>query len=150
MNFFECKVSYETEEETTGKNAGKKKKKTDTYMVDALSFTEAEARIIEEVAPFYTREFNVASIRKAKISEIFGQDIEAERWYKCRVAYITIDEVNATEKKAFSTILVHADNFEEALKNLKDGLKETISDTEIVTITDTPIMDVYRYVVPEK
>lgn len=146
MNFFECKVSHDQVEESTGK----KKKMTDTYMVDALSFSEAEARLNEEVAPFYNAgEFAVAGIRKAKISEIIGEDIEASKWYKCKVSFVTIDEVSAKEKKYNSTILVHADDFEEALKNLKEGLKDTISDTEIVTISDTPIMDIFRYVVPE-
>ncbi|MBP5423381.1 MAG: DUF4494 domain-containing protein [Paludibacteraceae bacterium] len=146
MNFFECKVSHDQVEETTGK----KKKITDTYLVDALSFSEAEARINEEVAPFYNvGEFTVAGIRKARISEIFGKDIDASKWYKCKVSYVTIDEVSAKEKRFNYTILVHADDFDEALKNLKEGLKDTISDTEIVAISDTPIMDIFLYAVPE-
>jgi hypothetical protein len=146
MNFFECKVSHDQIEEQTGK----KKKITDTYMVDALSFSEAEARLNEEVAPFYNAgEFSVSGIRKAKISEIFGEDIDAQKWFKCKVAFVTIDEVSAKEKRYNSTILVHADDFEEALKNLKEGLKDTISDTDIVSISDTPIMDIFRYTVKE-
>ena len=146
MNWFECKVSHNQTDEETGKN----KKVTDTYLVDALTFSEAEARLTDEVAPFYTTsEFTVAGIRKAKISEIFGEDLDAAKWYRCKVSFVTIDEVSSKEKRYNSTILVHADDFEEALKNLKEGLKDTISDTDIVSISDTPIMDVYRYQVPE-
>ncbi len=146
MNFFECKVSHDQTDEATGK----KKKLTDTYMVDALSFSEAEARINEEVAPFFNAgEFTVSGIRKARIGEIFGEDIDASKWYRCKISLITIDEVSAKERRSNSTILVHADDFEEALKNLKEGLAGSISDTEIVSITDTPIMEVFRYKVPE-
>lgn len=146
MNFFECKVSHDQVEESTGK----KKKTTDTYYVDALSFSEAEARLTEEVAPFYnTGEYTVAGIRKQKVSEVFGIDKDAERWYKCKVAFISVDEVSAKEKRIVTTNLVHASDFEEALKELKEAMKETISDSEIISISDTPIMDIFLYQVKE-
>ena len=123
---------------------GMQKKVTEPYLVDALSFTEAEARIIKEITPFITGEFEVANISKAKINEMFFDDT-ADRWFKCKVNFITLDEKSGMEKKTASIILVQATEFADALKALTDGMKSTMADYEIATITETTIMDVFPY-----
>ncbi|MDE6397238.1 MAG: DUF4494 domain-containing protein [Muribaculaceae bacterium] len=137
-NWFECKVRYDKIQEN-----GSVKKVTEPYLVDALSFTEAEARIIEEQTPFISGEFSVSAVKRTKISEIFW-DETGDRWYLVKVAFITIDEKTAQEKKTSTLILVQASSFRQALENFLEGMKGTAADYEIQQITETPLMDVYR------
>ena len=135
--WFECKVSYDKTMEN-----GAIKKVTEPYMVDALSFTEAEARIIEEITPFISGEYSVAAVKRTKIAEIFTDD-SADRWYLVKVAFITLDEKTAVEKRSVSQILVAATGFKGAYDRFMEGMKGTLADFEIVSIAETPIMDVY-------
>lgn len=138
-NWFECKVRYEKTVEN-----GAVKKVNEPYLVDALTFTEAEARIIEEITPFITSgDFSVSAVKRTKISEIFFDD-SADKWYLVKVAFITIDEKTAVEKRSVSTILVAAGNFKEAYDNFMIGMQGTMADFEIVSISETLIMDVYK------
>ena len=142
-NWYECKVKYEKTLET-----GTQKKVTEAYLVDAMSFTEAENRIIEEMTPYIVGEFEVTAVKKARISELFI-DPEGDKWYRAKVMFITIDEKTGVEKKAASTMLVQASDFQRAVKNLEDGMKGTMSDWEINTIAETLLMDVYGLQVKE-
>lgn len=86
--WFECKIRYEKVMEN-----GMNKKVTEPYLVDALSFTEAEARIIEEITPYISGEFTVSDIKRANYSELFPSDEDAaDRWFKCKLFFITLDE----------------------------------------------------------
>lgn len=137
-NWFECKVRYDKTMEN-----GALKKVTEPYLIDALSFTEAEARIIEEITPFISGEFSVSAVKRTKIGEIFWDD-SADKWYLVKVAFITIDEKTAVEKKTTSLILVAASDFKGAYDNFMEGMKGTMADFDITSITETPIMDVYK------
>jgi len=137
-NWFECKVRYDKLHEN-----GAVKKVTEPYLVDALSFTEAEARITEEQTPFISGEFSVSAVKRTKIAEIFFFD-GGDRWYLVKVAFITIDEKTAAEKRSVSQILVQASNFKEAYDNFIEGMKGTMADYEVVQIAETPLMDVYK------
>ena len=137
-NWFECKVRYDKLQEN-----GAVKKVTEPYLVDALSFTEAEARITEEQTPFISGEFSVSAVKRTKIAEIFFVD-GGDRWYLVKVAFITIDEKTAAEKRSVSQILVQASNFKEAYDNFIEGMKGTMADYEVVQIAETPLMDVYK------
>ena len=137
-SWFECKIRYDKAQEN-----GAIKKVTEPYLVDALSFTEAEARIIEEQTPFISGEVNVTAVKRTKIAEIFWDD-SADKWYLVKVAFVTIDEKTAVEKKSTSLILVAASDFKGAYDNSMEGMKGTMADFEIVSITETPLMDVYK------
>ncbi len=139
MNWFECKIKYDKNMEN-----GMIKKVTEPYLVDAMSFTEAEARIIKEITPFMTGEFTVANISRANISEMFT-DETGDKWYKCKVMFITIDERSGAEKKSASIMLVQAIDFQTALANLVNGMKGTMADYSIANITETAIMDIFPY-----
>lgn len=142
-NWFECKVKYEKLQEN-----GTSKKVSEPYLVDALSFTEAEARITEEQRPFISGEFTVDAVKRTKISEIFFYE-GADRWYLVKVGYITIDEKTAVEKRTVQLILVQASNFRQALENFTKGMEGTMADYEIMQITETPLIDVYRMAVKD-
>lgn len=135
--WFETKIRYDKMMEN-----GAVKKVTEPFLVDALSFTEAEARIIEEVTPFMSGEFSVSAVKKGNISEIFRDEI-GDKWYRVKVAFISLDERSGTEKKSVSTMMVQAIDFRNAYENFMDGMRGTMSDFEIVSIAETAIMDVY-------
>lgn len=139
--WFECKVRYDKTMET-----GLLKKVTESYLVDALSFTEAEKRFIEEITPYLSGEYVVTDIKRARLAELFeSNDASADRWFKAKVAYITLDEKTGAEKRNNQNVMVQATDFRDALKNLDNAMKGTLGDWVIVSITETAIMDVFRY-----
>lgn len=137
-NWFECKVRYDKMMEN-----GLQKKVNEPYLVDALSFTEAEARIIEEMTPFISGDFSISAVKRTKISEIFWDD-SADKWYLVKCNFITLDEKTAVEKKSSTFIVVAANDFRGALDNFMEGMKGTMADFEIASIVETPLMDVYK------
>jgi len=139
-NWFETKIQYEK----LSTDDGKQKKSSDSYLVDAMSFTEAEARIIKAVTPYMTGEFTVANIKRSKIYEIF-ESPEGDRWYRAKVLFIILDEEKGVEKKVPSTMMIQASDIQSALVRLNEGMKGTMSDYEIASISDTPILDIYPY-----
>ena len=138
-NWFECKISYEKTMEN-----GMQKKVTEPYLVDALSFTEAEARIIEEIRPFISGEFAITGINRAHYAEVFF-DWNGDRWFKVRVHFLTIEEKSGMEKRTLAKMLVQASNLEEALENFKKGMKGTMTDYVIIEVSETQLMDVFPY-----
>lgn len=137
--WFECKVRYERMAEN-----GTVKKVNEPYLVDALTFTEAEARIIEKITPYITGDYSISAVKKTKISDIFFDD-RGDRFYMVKVNFITLDEKSGVEKKAANFILVQASDFAGALKNFEEGMKGTLADYEIASITETPLMDVFPF-----
>ena len=143
--YFECTIRYEKIADN-----GIAKKVSEKYLVDALSFTEAEAHIIEEMTPFITGEFTVSDIKRANYSELFTSEEEAaDRWFKCKLIFITLDEKSGAEKKTSTQILVQAADLRDAVKKLDEGMNGTIADYQIASVSETAIMDVYPYTVEE-
>ena len=140
-NWFECKIQYEKIMEN-----GINKRVTEPYLIDALSFTEAETRIIDEMTPYISGEFTVSDIKRARYSEIFQTaDESADRWFKCKLYFITLDEKSGAEKKTASSILVQASDLRDAVHRLDEGMKGTMADYLIAAVTETPIIDIYPY-----
>jgi len=139
MNWFECKISHEKMMEN-----GMQKKVTEPYLVDALSFTEAEARIIEEMKPYVSGELIVVDIKRARIAELFFNE-NGDRYYKVKVFFISLDETSGTEKKTAAQILVQASDIKEAIAVLENGMKGMLADYVIASISETQIMDVFKF-----
>lgn len=118
------------------------KRVTEPYLVDALSCTEAEARVIEELTPLVSGDLSVNSNKKTNISEIF-LDNDGDRFYRVKVNYITIDEKTAAERRTASYIVVPANNFKEAYDNFLKGMEDTMADYEIEAIAETRYIDVF-------
>lgn len=138
-NWFECKVSYDKTMEN-----GTQKKVTEPYLVDALSFTEAEARIIEELRPYITGEFTIADIKRAKLSELFFNE-NGDRYFKAKVYFLSIDPKSGNEKKTATTMIAQACDIREALEVIEKGMTGTMADYTIASLTETAIMDVFPY-----
>ncbi len=136
--WFECKIKID---KTTAD--GVIKTSTENYLVDALSFTEAEARITEEMQPYISGEFKVDSVKRVRVSEMFF-DETGDRWYKAKVNFVTLDEKKGVEKRTASYMYVQATEFSKALQNLMEGMKGTMSDFEVASITETTLLDVFK------
>lgn len=144
--FFEVKIQYQEMQED-----GKEKKVTEQYVVEALSFTEAETRIIEEMTPFISGDFDVVSEKIAPFIEIFLSDKrDDDKWFVSKVAFITIDEKTEKEKKQTFRYLVQAATSEIALDYTKEMLSHGMSDYRIDAVQDTPTLDVFLYEVKKE
>lgn len=136
--WFETKVRYDKTMEN-----GSVKKVNEPYLVDALSFTEAESRIIEAITPYISGEFSVSAVKKTRISEIFF-DERGDRYYMVKVNFITLDEKSGTEKRSASYILVQASDVAGALEAFERGMQGTAADYEVASVAETPLRDVFR------
>lgn len=139
--WFECKVRYEKTMED-----GLQKKVTEQYVVDALSFSEAEKRITEEMSAYISGEFEVTDVKKAQYKEVFFSDAaNDDRYYKAKLAFITIDERTEKEKRSNVTYLVQAATLDGAVKNINVVMQGTMIDYEKSNIAETKIIDVFEY-----
>ena len=139
--WFECKVKYERTMDD-----GKVKKVNEPYLVDALSFTEAEERIIEERKHYMSGEFQVSDIKRARYAELFEtDDASADRWFKVKLTFITLDEKTGAEKKTSQNVLVQAADLRDAVKRLDEGMKSSMMDYVISSVAESPLLDVYHY-----
>lgn len=144
--WFECKVRYDKMMDD-----GAQKKVTETYVVDALSFTEAEANIIEEMSAYISGEFEVRDIKKAPYGEVFFSDEPAaDRYYKAKLQFITIDEKTEKEKRSNVNYLVHAGSFIGAVNNIDAVMGKTMIDYVIASVAETQIMDVFELQLDKK
>lgn len=139
MNWFECTVSYEKTMEN-----GTHKKVREKFLIDSLSFTEAESRIIEELRPYIAGEFTIADIKRAKLSELFFNE-NGDRYFKAKVCFITLDEKSGTEKTTVANMLAHACDLREALQVVNKGMEGTMADYYISSLSATQIVDVFPY-----
>ena len=140
-NWFICKIRYEKVMED-----GLQKKVTEQYVVDAISFTEAEARINQKMSCYISGEFEVVEIDRCVFKEIFFSDSEcADKWYKSKVQFITIDEKTEKEKKQAVYYLVQGSSLENARRNIDEVMGGTMIDYSIAGVNETKIMDVFEY-----
>ena len=139
--YYEVKIQYHKMQED-----GKEKKVTEQYVVEALTFTEAESRIIEEMTPYISGEFDVVAEKIAPYNEIFLSDrTDDDKWFISKVGFITLDEKTAKEKKHTFRYLVQAETSEKAMDYTKEMFSHGMSDYSIDSVQDTPTLDVFLY-----
>lgn len=136
--WFETKVKYDK----TMLDTGAIKSVTEPYLVDALSFTEAEARITKEMEPFVSGELTVTAVRKVRFEDVLYHE-GGDSWYKVKINMITIDEKTGAEKRSASFSLVQASEFKLALDYFLEAMKSVLFDFEIVNITEMAYIDVF-------
>ncbi len=140
-NWFEAKVKYMKVSED-----GKEKKVNEAYLLDAMSYTEAESRITREMESVVSGDYYISSLKKSNITEVVPSEDETDdRWYKAKVAIIDADEVSGKEKSSFQYYLVAASDIKRALENLEKSLSTFVVPYEIASLADTTFMDVYPY-----
>ena len=139
--WFESKIRYEKTMED-----GCLKKVTETYVIDALSFGEAEKRILEEMTSYVSGEVEVCALKIAPYKEIFFADSNMDdKWYVAKLAFITIDEKTDKEKKTRVCYLVNAGNINAAVKNIEEQMAGTMIDYDTFNVSETQILDVFEY-----
>lgn len=139
QTWYECKVIYLKIDQS-----GHEKKVNDIYLLDAVSYTDAEARIFQQIQELTNGEFKVVSIKQSNITEIIHND-DGEWWYKAKISLVTIDEEAGKEKKVNNYILVMADDINQALKRLEDGLSYMLVPYATTAIQLSPICEVFPY-----
>lgn len=140
MTLYECGIRYERTMEN-----GMTKKVTELYLVDALSFAEAEGRITKEMEPYISGDFDVVTIKRTNYSEIVEGLSTADKWFKAKLNFISIDEKSGKEKKQAVHFIVRATDINNAHICVVEHMKGSVMDYEIATLDETKIMDLFRY-----
>ena len=144
VTWYECKVKYRKTHET-----GEQKVTTESYLLDAISYTEAEARINEEMGAYTSEECKITNIKVANLSEVHPFE-NSDRWFKSKVSLIALDEESGKERKTNLYFLIQANDIKEAFDNTNTALKGTTGDYTIPAITESPILDVFPYFTGEE
>jgi hypothetical protein len=137
--WYECKIKYSRIDEDD-----RTKTFNQPYLFDAMSFTEAEARVNEEMVQYISTEFKITNIKVANFAEICPNE-DGDRWFKCKLSCITLDEEKGSERRANSYILVQANDVKDAYDVLVASLTDTVSNYEIPSVQESPILDVFPY-----
>lgn len=144
--WFETKVKYQKTMED-----GSEKVVSEAYVVDALSFTEAESAIIDEMSVYVSGELKVSGIGKAGYGEIFFSDVDDDdKWYKAKLQFITIDEKSEKEKRSNVTYLVQAKSLARALRYIDEVMGKTMRDYDVIGLNETKLMDVFEHHAPNE
>ncbi|WP_420573485.1 DUF4494 domain-containing protein [Kordia sp.] len=145
--WYECKVKYRKLDEVTGEQ----KLKTEPFLVDAISYTEAESRITEEMAAYLREgeEIKITNIKVANYAEIHPFE-NSDRWFKCKVSLIAFDEESGKERKTNQYLLIQGNDVKEAYENTMSAMKDTMAEYTIPAISESPIMDVFPYFTGEE
>ena len=144
VTWYECKVKYRKTHET-----GEQKITTEAYLLDAVSYTEAETRINQEMAAYTSEEFLITNIKVANLSEVHPFE-NSDRWFKSKVSLIAFDEESGKERKTNIYMLVQGNDVKEAFDNTNEMMKGTTGDYTIPAISESPIMDVFPYFTGEE
>ena len=135
--WFECRIRYDKTMEN-----GSVRKVTQPFLVDALSFTEAEARITGKIQPFMSGNFSIPAIKKTNIAEIF-HDSAGDKWWEVKYNFVTLDERTLRERRTAVHVMVQANDQQGATDRFNEGMKGTLADYEIERVAETKIVDVY-------
>ncbi|WP_224489877.1 DUF4494 domain-containing protein [Robertkochia flava] len=139
VTWFECKVKYRKTHET-----GEQKVTSETYLLDAVSYTEAESRMNEEMTALTSEEFQIMNIKVANFAEVHPFE-NSDRWFKSKIALIAVDEESGKERKTNIYMLIQANDIKEAFDNTTHVMKDTMGDYSIPSIVESPIVDVFPY-----
>jgi hypothetical protein len=137
--WFECRVKYLKIDQ-----GGCERKVSDLYLLDAVSFTDAETRMYEKMQEMVRGDFQVLSVKKSNITEILSQE-NGEWWFKAKIQFVTIDESSGREVKGTSYVLVMADDIDEALKRVREGLSYMLMPYVLIELKLSPIADVFPF-----
>lgn len=138
--WFEVKFAYDKVQED-----GSQKRVTELYVVEALSFTEAEANITKEMAAYVNGDYDIKAITIPQYGEVWFSDKDTDdKFYIAKLQFITIDEKTEKEKKSNVFYLVQAGSFDAAKKYIEDVMGTTMTDYVIASIKETNILDLFE------
>jgi hypothetical protein len=138
-SWFTVKVKYTKQLEN-----GSFKRVSEPYLLAAMTFTDADARIYEELGSSIRGEFQVTGIARTDLHDIFQYD-DTETWFKCKVTYDRMDEEGEKAKTVSQNFLVSATNVKEAYERTVESLSTLMIDFNIVSIVSSPIVEIFPY-----
>jgi Domain of unknown function (DUF4494) len=138
------KIRHQQEQEN-----GALKTFNEAYLLDAVSYTDAEARLYK-IGEELHREFNVMAISRLRLADVFFIEEGGDNWFKCKVVYTTLDEKSGKEKKVVQQMLVNAENPKQAYERIERSLSTMLIPFDITDVNLTPILEVYPYEAPEE
>lgn len=141
--WFICKVKYAKEDDK-----GILKNVSENYLVDAVSFTEAEARIYDELGSIIRGDFQVTNISKSNIVDVFHYD-DIDIWHKCKITYVVADEDSGKEKKVTQIMLVSAHDVKEAYDRIRESLNNMLVSFRVPEVIESNIVEIFPYVSEE-
>ena len=139
-SWHECRIRYDRQEED-----GKIKKVSESYLVEALTYTEVESRLFKELGENIHGEYLIPNIKRAKYNEIVPTELNEDNpWFNCKYTMTILNEVSGKEQKTAFTALIQADDCENCLKRFNEYMRGTVSDYEITSISKSPIVACYK------
>ena len=138
-NWFTVKVKY-----TKQNDDGTFKRVTEAYLVASISFTDAEARIYEELSSIIKGEFIVVSITRTELHDIFAFD-DSDVWYKAKITYQSESLDDEKSKKVTRNFLVSAHSVKDAYDRIKESLSTLMIDFQIPSVVKSPIVEIFPY-----
>ncbi len=136
--WYNCRVKYLKVNEN-----GKERKVSETYLIEAISFSEAEGIVLNKLAPFTKNQLEITTLAKTNISEVF--DFEDDGlWYKTKISYTDVNEETEKAQKFNKYILVSAKDIKQAYERIEDNFQLTIA-YDIISVQDSGILDVFPY-----
>lgn len=140
QTWFESKVKYNKVSES-----GNEQIVTENFLLDAVSYTDAETRIIRQMQQMVKGgEFTIVDIKKSRIAEVFPFDT-GEWWFKATINLVTIDEDAGKEKKLRTYYLIMADDIKEALERLDESLSFLVIPYVVSSLAVSTIVDIFPY-----
>ncbi|MBQ7878609.1 MAG: DUF4494 domain-containing protein [Bacteroidaceae bacterium] len=141
ISWFECKVTYERAGEK-----GLNTKVNEVYLTQGFTFTEIEKRLTMELQPQVTGTFDIMKMERTKYNELVNTtDESADKWFKCKIVMLTIDEVSAKEKKTSVVILVKAEDVADAVKRLTKHMEDSVMNYDLASVNESSIVDIFPY-----
>lgn len=137
MSYFIATCKYEKMQEN-----GAVKRVSEKYLCDALSIVEADAVVTENLKPYISGDFFTSKVENSPIAEVMGYK-EADKFYLAKVAFVTIDERTAKEKKTVSQWLIGGTDFNDAYEILLSEINKCMADVEIQSLSETAIREFY-------
>lgn len=137
MSYFIATCKYEKMQEN-----GAVKRVSEKYLCDALSIVEADAAVTENLKPYISGDFFTSKVENSPIAEVMG-DKEADKFYLAKVAFITIDERSAKEKKTVSQWLIGGTDFNDAYEVVLREINKCMADIEVQSLSETAIREFY-------
>ncbi|MDO9554558.1 DUF4494 domain-containing protein [Rhodonellum sp.] len=137
--WFQCSVKYAKENEQ-----GMLKTVSEKYLVDAVSFTEAEARLYEVLGSVIRGDFQVTTVAKSNIVDVFYYE-DTDVWYQCKIVYFVVDSNSGKEIKVTQFMLVTADNVRDAYDRIFESLSNMLVTFRVPEIKETAIMEIFPY-----
>lgn len=119
---------------------------TETYLVEALSFSQAEASITIEMQPYITGDLDIPAIKRISVADIIDRhNSDADKYFRAKLTYITINERTMKEKRQSFDYIVRANDIDSAHAAVVAYMKQSPQDYVIAKLEETRIVELISH-----